>query len=169
MRDFSRARQPCSARRAGGGAATRRPRPGLLPAVQAPPAGPSGAEPSSRSRSCQAMSWWRTCKMPCRHSRSGAGLGAADRSGHGSSSGSIRTHKSSSTIHGRVVTRHKRPDHHIGHARPRHPNEILLRALCDGCPALSRSHPCGPDCAQAEVVAVVDADTGGPVRDWHGK
>ncbi|MGW4825236.1 hypothetical protein ACWEP4_41690 [Streptomyces sp. NPDC004227] len=63
---------------------------------------------------------------------SGTGLGPGDRSGQGGSSGSIRTHKSSSTIYGRVVTRYERPDHHIGHARPGHPNKILLRALSLG-------------------------------------
>ncbi|WP_328541059.1 hypothetical protein [Streptomyces sp. NBC_00344] len=42
--------------------------------------------------------------MPCRHIRSSTGFGPGDRSGQGGSSGSINAHKSSSTIHGRVVT-----------------------------------------------------------------
>lgn len=50
------------------------------------------------------MSWCRTYRMPCRHSRSATGFGPGDRSGHGGSNGSINAHKSSSTIHGRVVT-----------------------------------------------------------------
>lgn len=67
--------------------------------------------------------------MPCRHSRSSTGLGPGDRSGQGGSNGSISAHKPSSTIHGRVVTRRERSNHHIGHARPGHLNKILLRAL----------------------------------------
>lgn len=50
------------------------------------------------------MSWCRTYRMPCRHNRSATGFGPGDRSGQGGSNGSIITHKSSSTIHGRVVT-----------------------------------------------------------------
>jgi len=63
-------------------------------------------EPNSsyRGRSCQATSWCRTYGMPCRHSRSATGFGPGDRSGQGGSNGSISAHKSSSTIHGRVVT-----------------------------------------------------------------
>lgn len=67
--------------------------------------------------------------MPCRHSRSGTGLGPGEPSGHGGSNGSISAHKSSSTIHGRVVTHHKRSDHYVGHARPGHFGKILLRGL----------------------------------------
>lgn len=67
--------------------------------------------------------------MPCRHSRSGTGLGPGEPSGHGGSNGSISAHKSSSTIHGRVVTHHERSNHHVGHARPGHFGKILLRAL----------------------------------------
>ncbi|WP_435882719.1 hypothetical protein [Streptomyces bobili] len=44
------------------------------------------------------------------------------RSDQGGSSGSIRAHKSSSRIHGRVVTRCERSNHHIGHARTGHPD-----------------------------------------------
>ncbi len=80
------------------------------------------------------MSWCKTYKMPCRHSRSSTGFGPGDRSGQGGSSGSIRAHKSSSTIHGRVVTRRERPNHHIGHARPGHLNKIVLRALTGTAP-----------------------------------
>ncbi len=50
------------------------------------------------------MSLWRTNRMPWRQSRSDTGRGPGDRSGHGGSSGSISAHKSSSTIHGRVLT-----------------------------------------------------------------
>ena len=74
------------------------------------------------------MSWCRTYKKPCRHNRSGTGFGPGDRSGQGTSNGSISAHKSSSTIHGRVVTRRERSNHHLGHARPGHLNKILLRA-----------------------------------------
>ncbi|MCZ2528177.1 RNA-binding domain-containing protein [Streptomyces sp. HB2AG] len=42
--------------------------------------------------------------MPCRHSRSGTGCGPGAFSGQGGRSGSISTHRSSSTIHGRLVT-----------------------------------------------------------------
>jgi hypothetical protein len=42
--------------------------------------------------------------MPCRHSRSATGRGPGDRSGQGGSRGSISTQRSSSTIHGRVLT-----------------------------------------------------------------
>lgn len=44
--------------------------PGLLPAAQAPPAGLSEPNPSSTGKSCQVMSLWSMCRMPCRHSRS---------------------------------------------------------------------------------------------------
>lgn len=67
--------------------------------------------------------------MPWRHSRSGTGLGPGEPSGHGGSNGSISAHKSSSTIHSRVVTHHERSNHHIGHARPGHFGKILLRPL----------------------------------------
>ncbi len=85
--------------------------------------------PSSGGRSCQAMFWCRTCRMPCRHKRSGTGLGPGDRSGQGGSNGSISAHKSSSTIHGRVVTPTERSDRRNGHSRAGHFNKILLRAL----------------------------------------
>lgn len=42
--------------------------------------------------------------MPCRQSRSAAGRGPGDRSGQGGSNGSISAQKSSSRIHGRVLT-----------------------------------------------------------------
>lgn len=42
--------------------------------------------------------------MPCRHSRSSTGRGPGAFSGQGGSSGLISAHKSSSTIHGRVLT-----------------------------------------------------------------
>ncbi len=60
--------------------------------------------PNSREsgRSCQAMSWGRTYRMPCRPGRSSTGPG--DRFGQGGSRGSISAHEASSTIHGRVVT-----------------------------------------------------------------
>ncbi len=61
-------------------------------------------KPSSSGRSCQAMSLRRTYWMPCRHSRSATGRGPGDFSCQGGSSGSISAHKSSSTIHGRVLT-----------------------------------------------------------------
>lgn len=50
------------------------------------------------------MSLQRTYRMPCRHSRSATGRGPGDRSGQAGSRGSISAHKSSSTIHGRVLT-----------------------------------------------------------------
>lgn len=50
------------------------------------------------------MSLWRTNRMPWRQSRSGTGRGPGDLSGQGGSNGSISAHRSSSTIHGRVVT-----------------------------------------------------------------
>lgn len=50
------------------------------------------------------MSLQRTNRMPWRHSRSDTGRGPGDRSGQGGSNGSISAHKSSSTIHGRVLT-----------------------------------------------------------------
>lgn len=75
------------------------------------------------------MSWWMTYRMTCRHSRSSTGFGPGDRLGQGESSGSIRAHRPSSTILGRVVTRHERPNHHVGHVRPGHLSKILLRAL----------------------------------------
>jgi hypothetical protein len=50
------------------------------------------------------MSLCRTYRMPCRHSRSATGRGPGDFSGQGGSSGSISAHKSSSTIHGQVLT-----------------------------------------------------------------
>ncbi len=61
-------------------------------------------KPSYRGRSCQAMSLQRTYRTPCRQSLSATGRGPGDRSGQGGSSGSISAHKSSSTIHGRVLT-----------------------------------------------------------------
>lgn len=85
--------------------------------------------PSSRGRSCQAMSLCRTYRMPCRHSRSAIGRGPGARSSQGGSNGSISAHESSSTIHGRELTHHEQPNHHTGHARPGHLNKILLRAL----------------------------------------
>ncbi len=60
--------------------------------------------PSSSGRSCQAMSLWRTYRMPCRHSRSATCCGSGDFSGQGGSNGSISAHKPSSTIHGRALT-----------------------------------------------------------------
>lgn len=102
---------------------------GLLPAVQRAPAGCPDPNPSSRGRSCQAMSWCRTYRMPCRHSRSSTGFGPGDRLGQGRSRGSISAHKSSSTIHGRVVTPLERPNRHNSHALPGHFSKILLRAL----------------------------------------
>ena len=60
--------------------------------------------PSSGGRSCQAMLLQSTYRMPCRHSRSATGRGPGDLVGQGGSSGSISAHKSSSTIHGRVLT-----------------------------------------------------------------
>jgi hypothetical protein len=75
------------------------------------------------------MSRRKTYRMPCRHSRSSTGFGSGDRLGQGGSSGSIRARKPSSTIQGRVATRHERPNHHVGHARPGHLSKILLRAL----------------------------------------
>lgn len=60
--------------------------------------------PSSRGSSCQAMSLCSTYRMPCRHSRSGTGRGPGAFSGQGGSIGSINAHRSSSTIHGRVLT-----------------------------------------------------------------
>lgn len=60
--------------------------------------------PRSRGRSCQAMSLWSTYRMPCRHSRSSTGRDPGAFSGQGGSSRSISAHKSSSTIHGRVLT-----------------------------------------------------------------
>ncbi|BCL18215.1 hypothetical protein GCM10017668_00580 [Streptomyces tuirus] len=75
------------------------------------------------------MSWSRTYKMPCKHSRSSTGFGPGDRLGQGGRRGSIRAHKPSSTIQGRVVTRHERRNRHIVHARPGHIDKILLRAL----------------------------------------
>ncbi len=50
------------------------------------------------------MSLCSTGRMPCRHSRSETGRGPGAFSGQGGSSGSISAHRSSSTIHGRVVT-----------------------------------------------------------------
>lgn len=75
------------------------------------------------------MSLTRTYKMPCRHNRSFTGRGPGERSGQGGNNGPISAHKSSSTIHGRVVTHHDRPNRHIGHARPDATTKILLRAL----------------------------------------
>ena len=75
------------------------------------------------------MSLWSTYKMPCRHSRSATGRGPGAFSGHGGSNGSISAHKSSSTIHGRVLTHHERPNHHTSHAPPGRFNKIVLRAL----------------------------------------
>lgn len=72
--------------------------------------------------------------MPCRQSRSDTGRGPGDRSGHGGSNGSISAHKSSSTIHGRVLTpsrtaesshHHERPSPHTGHGQPAHFNKIV--------------------------------------------
>ncbi len=61
-------------------------------------------KPSSKGNSCQAMSWCRTYRMPCRHRRSATGRGPGARSGQGGSNGSISAHKPLSTIRGRVVT-----------------------------------------------------------------
>ena len=74
------------------------------------------------------MSWCRTAEMPCGASLSSTDFAPGARSGQRGSSGSIRAHKPSSTIQGRVVTRRERSNHHIGNARPGHPNKILLRA-----------------------------------------
>lgn len=85
--------------------------------------------PSSSGRSCQAMSLYRTKRMPCRQSRSDTGRGPGDRFGQGGSNGSIDAHNSSSTIHGRVPTPPERPNRHTGYAPPAHFNKIVLRAL----------------------------------------
>lgn len=50
------------------------------------------------------MSLWSTYRMPCRHRRSGTGRGPGALSGQGGSKGSISAHRTSSTIHGRVLT-----------------------------------------------------------------
>lgn len=50
------------------------------------------------------MSLCSTYRMPCRHCRSGTGRGPGAFSGQGGSSGSISAHRSSSTIHGLVLT-----------------------------------------------------------------
>ncbi len=72
-----------------------------------------------------------TYKMPCRHSRSGTGLGPGALCGQGGSNGSISAHRSSSTIHGRFPTPHERRNRRSGHARPAHLTKIVLRALRD--------------------------------------
>lgn len=63
-----------------------------------------GPNPSASGSNCQAMSLQWTYRMPCIHSRSATGRGPGARSGQGGSSGSLNAHKSSSTIHGRVLT-----------------------------------------------------------------
>lgn len=57
------------------------------------------------------------------------GCGPGDLSGQGGSSGSASAHKLSSTIHGRVLTFHERPNRPTSHARPAHHHKILLRTL----------------------------------------
>jgi hypothetical protein len=71
---------------------------GLLPVIEAPPAGMPEPDTSSRGGSCQAKSSCGTWRMAaCGRSRSGAGRGPGAISGQ---SGSISAHSSSSTIHG---------------------------------------------------------------------
>jgi hypothetical protein len=123
-----RIRRPRAARRAGCGATARKTTACCQRSRRRPQVCPE-PNPSSRGRSCQAMFWCRTYKTPCRHSRSGTGFGPGDRLGRGGSSGSISTHKSSSTIHDRVVMHHEQSNYHIGHAQPGRLSKILLRAL----------------------------------------
>ncbi len=59
---------------------------------------------SSSGRSCQAASLNSTYRMPCKQSLSDTGFAPGARSGQGGGSGSTGSHKSSSTIHGRVLT-----------------------------------------------------------------
>jgi hypothetical protein len=103
MRGTSRVRRPRSALRAGRGTTGRKP----LPVASGPGAASRAVRepnPSSRGSNCHAMSRCRTYRMPCRHNRSGTGFGPGDHSGQDGSSGSLTAHKSSSTIHGRVIT-----------------------------------------------------------------
>jgi hypothetical protein len=101
---------------------------GLLPPLPPAPAGLPGAEPQLQRQQLPGYVVVQDVQMSCRHNRSGTGRGPGDRSGQGGSSGSISAH-TSSTIHGRVLTPHERPNHPTGHARPGHFNKIVLRAL----------------------------------------
>ena len=99
----SRVHRPRSASRAGPGGAGRRRRPSAT--------GPDAANRSVRSRTpAPRAGVARLCRCrgrtgcPGGRDRSNTGLGPGDRSGQGGSSGSISAHKSSSTIHGRVLT-----------------------------------------------------------------
>lgn len=79
--------------------------PRLLPPVQT---AASTSDPSRTPTPAVVVATPCRCRgrnrMSCRQSRSGTGLGPGDRSGQGGRSGSISAHKSSSTIHGRLLT-----------------------------------------------------------------
>lgn len=76
------------------------------PAATAPGAANRSARnriPAPAAGVARSMSLCRTYRMPCGHSRSATGRAPGDFSGQGGSSGSVSAHKSSSTIHGRVL------------------------------------------------------------------
>src|SRR5690349_7549182 len=81
--------------------------------------------------------------MPCKHSRSSTGLGPGAFCGHGGSSGSISSHKSSSTIHGRFPTPHELRNRRTGHVLPALLNKIVLRALTSVSEAPDRASSLG--------------------------
>lgn len=77
---------------------------GLLPAIQPPPAGLSGAEPQLRWQELPGHIVEQDVQNALQTESVRKRLGPGDRSGQGGSSGSISAHKSPSTIHGRVLT-----------------------------------------------------------------
>jgi hypothetical protein len=73
------------------------------------------------------MSLQRTNRTPWRQRRPDTDLGPGDRSGQGSSKGSISAHRPQSTAE--YSHPHERPNHHTGHSQPGHCSKIMLRAL----------------------------------------
>ncbi|TFV29672.1 hypothetical protein E4K10_48895 [Streptomyces sp. T1317-0309] len=59
---------------------------------------------------------------------------------HGGSNGSINPTRSSSTVHGRVLTYDELLDHHASHAPPGRFNKIVLRALIGQQPRTGIRH-----------------------------
>lgn len=92
--------------------------------------------PSSSSRSCHALSLNRTYTDALQAQPvSSIGRGPGERSGQRGGSNSLtRAHKPNSTIYGRVVAHHERPNRHISHAgnaqQPRSPTSRPIAACC---------------------------------------
>ncbi len=76
----------------------------LLPPLQAAPAGLSRAEPQLQRQELPGYVVVEDVEDALEKSRSATGRGPGDRSGQAGNNGSISAHKSSSTVHGRVLT-----------------------------------------------------------------